>query len=110
MKAFRKQNPPAICFIDDEREERERFKANFAKEGRFEVGAGATLEEAVRNLGGRRPELFVLDMYWANPPPDKSELEKIHAAYQQLRVAIDNFDKVLRDNRQSITGGLTLAE
>ena len=50
-----------ICYVDDEKDEIRRFRKNM--ESYYIVAAGVSLNEAVAQLGGRRPDLFLLDLY-----------------------------------------------
>jgi DNA-binding NarL/FixJ family response regulator len=99
----------AICFVDDDPEEVRRFRANL--EQYFAIGAGSSLREAVADLpGGRKPDLFVLDLYFPEGALNTQEqLERLHSARRQFLAAQARFNSVLAALGQRPQGGLGLA-
>lgn len=102
---------PAICFIDDDREEIRRFRENLGHE--FIIGSGTSLSEAIdelRNQGRKRPDLFVLDLYFPEGGRNtEQELAELHSARQASLEAQARFNSVLGRLRQTSHGGLELA-
>ncbi|MCH7677089.1 response regulator [candidate division KSB1 bacterium] len=55
----------AICFVDDQEDERNRAEKFLGE--RFTFGTGSTLDEALKDLeskGASKPDLFLMDMYF----------------------------------------------
>jgi CheY-like chemotaxis protein len=102
----------AVCFVDDDPEEVRRFRENLGRQ--FVVGAGTTLEEALRDLrrGGRRtPDLFALDLYFPEGGANtEAQQEELHAAWQEVQAAQAKFRAVLERLGQSARGGRRLAK
>jgi CheY-like chemotaxis protein len=64
----------ALCFVDDDADEVRRFRGQLG--GTFLIGAGTSLPEAIERLkrqGRGEPDLFVLDMYFPEGPPNTAE-------------------------------------
>jgi CheY-like chemotaxis protein len=99
----------AICFVDDDPDEVRRFREDLGRH--FAIGAGSSLREAVADLkGGRKPDLFVLDLYFPEGPLNTQEqLERLHAARRQFLLAQARFNSVLAALGQRPQGGLGLA-
>ncbi len=90
-----KQKKKCICFVDDDPAEVSRFKKVFKK--LFTVGVGGDVDLALEDLkrsGGKRPNLFLLDMYFGphvkpeyrNPIADLDK--KIAIAEAELRALL----------------------
>jgi hypothetical protein len=111
-----------LCFVDDDRNELERFKRAIASDD-FIVGIGATIGEALNDLkvqGKRRffgicspsgPDLFVLDMYYPKEgTTSEAQLLKLGRAWDEFRVAETALKQVLGDLNQDFSGGRLLAK
>jgi DNA-binding NtrC family response regulator len=103
---------PSICFIDDSDHELRRFRENL--ESRFKIGTGRTLDDALANLrkqGYEEPDLFVLDMYFPEGPPNtEQQLTELHAAWTKYRTAHAEFMSTLGRLGQTTAGGEDLAD
>jgi hypothetical protein len=109
-----------LCFVDDDRNELERFKQAIASDELL-VGTGTTVGEALNNLKGQgkrrllgllppsRPDLFVLDMYYGGSSSDV-QLAKLDKAWDEFRAAEAVFKKTLAELGQSFSGGRALAQ
>jgi CheY-like chemotaxis protein len=101
----------AVCLIDDDPEELRRFRDNL--KDYFIIGTGTSLREAMDDLrkkGRRKPDLFLLDMYYpegSTSTPD--ELSTLAGARQEFLKAQATFLSVLASLRQSSRGGHRLA-
>jgi CheY-like chemotaxis protein len=83
----------AICIVDDEPEERERFKN--ALKDYFDVGIGSSPEEALEDLK-RKPDLYLLDLYESNTPVVRPEArEELQAARKRFLKALADFQRTL---------------
>lgn len=74
----------SICFVDDDREELRRFLECLGD--RYIIGAATSLDEAIGELRRRRarkPDLFVLDLYYG-PAMSDAMREAIGAVDQQI--------------------------
>ena len=101
----------ALCFIDDDPEEINRFRTSLSN--RFVIGAGADPETALedlRNQGRNKPNLFLVDMY----QPDVSantddEIKELHDAGEAFLKADAQYRSVLAKLRQTSNVGLQMA-
>jgi CheY-like chemotaxis protein len=74
----------SILYVDDDEAEIERFRKNLGD--RYIIGAGTTLEAAIRNLKDQRvtkPDLILLDLYFG-PDPEPAKRAEMLAADQEL--------------------------
>ncbi|MGA2625171.1 MAG: hypothetical protein ABSF91_15045 [Bacteroidota bacterium] len=105
------KKPKSICFVDDDPEEIRRFRENL--KARYCIGAGTSVSQALEDLkknGGRRPKLFLFDLYYPTGPLNtKTELEELAHARQEFLKAETKFKEVLCKLRQSSDGGFRLA-
>jgi DNA-binding NtrC family response regulator len=105
------KKPKSICFVDDDPEEVRRFRDNL--KARYRVGAGTSIDQAFEDLkknGGKRPKLFLFDLYYPTGPlSTKTELEELAHARQEFLKAEARFREVLCKLRQSSDGGFRLA-
>jgi hypothetical protein len=73
-----------ICFVDDDRLEIARLRS--ALGGYYDIGAGGTLDDALRDLESRfkarRPDLFLLDMYLGPSISDEERAKIAHSDYE----------------------------
>lgn len=103
---------PVVCFVDDDPEEIRRFRQAFGSQ--FQVACGTSLKAAmqeVRSLKAKRPDLFLLDMYFPEHGlPSESELKTLHSARADFLKAQSIFHGVLRELGQTHRGGLSLAQ
>jgi DNA-binding NarL/FixJ family response regulator len=101
----------ALCFVDDDAEEVRRFREQLRD--RYLIGAGSSLAEAVADLerqGRPWPDLFVLDMYFPEGPPNTpDELRELGEAWSRFLEAKAAFLQVLERLGQSARGGIALA-
>ena len=97
----------AICLIDDDPDEINRFRANLAP--RFIVGAGTSIASALEDLqanGREKPDLFLLDMYHPESQPSISNPQiRLNRARAKLLRAEAEFYRTLADLRQTAEGG-----
>jgi CheY-like chemotaxis protein len=100
-----------VCFVDDDPEEIRRFRRYL--EGRFLVGAGTSLPEALEDLrkqGRDAPDVFALDLYFPrgepNTPEERAELGRAWSRFLEARAELLG---VLGRLRQSPEGGFVLA-
>jgi hypothetical protein len=112
-----------LRFVDDDRNELERFKQAIASDELI-VGTGTTLGEALNDLkaqGKRRffsllppsrhVDLFVLDMYYpTGGSSSDAQLSKLGKAWDEFRAAEAVFKRVLAELGQDFSGGRTLAK
>ena len=99
-----------VCFVDDDNEEVRRFRKHMGD--RYIVGAGVTLDDALKELKGKRvdrPDLFLFDLYYG-PDTSQKERAEIAAADDQLCVAEEKFRQLLAAAKQSPEGGFKLAD
>jgi hypothetical protein len=66
-----------LCFIDDEDTELQLGRANLSEY--FHIGVGTTITKALSDLGRRKPDLFLLDMYYG-PQTSQEQRESIAKA------------------------------
>jgi len=101
----------ALCFVDDDADEVRRFREQLG--GTFLIGAATSLPDAVERLrrqGRGEPDLFVLDLYFPEGPPNTAEeLRELAGAWAHFLEAKAAFAGVLQRLRQSSQGGLALA-
>src|SRR5713226_8561654 len=101
----------AVCFVDDDPEEIQRFRCNLERE--FDIGSGTSLDEALNDLraqGRARPNLFLLDLYFPEGPRNtEEELQELARARQEFLRAQAAFLAVLGRLGQSARGGFSLA-
>jgi hypothetical protein len=94
---------PAICIVDDEAEEGERFKK--ALKNRFDIGVGASLELALRDLDPQErktPDLYLLDLYEPESPmPVEDARKKLQEARKKFLKAASVFQRVLGELGQT---------
>jgi hypothetical protein len=97
----------AICFIDDDPDEINRFRKNLVS--RFIVGAGTSIASAIADLrvsGRDRPDLFLLDMYYPESQPNIRDPHiSLNRARAKLLRAEAEFYNTLVDLRQTPEGG-----
>jgi len=100
----------AICFVDDDEEEIRRFRKYMGD--RYIIGAGRTLNDALKELQGqgrRKPDLFLLDLYYG--PSTKEDMRaRISDAYEKLSAEGMKLQVQLLQAGQSTKGGFQLAE
>ena len=103
--------PLAVCFVDDDRAELDRFKR--ALGSRFDIGIGTNIEEALGDLktrGRKKPDLFALDMYFPEHGANtESQLDELKNAWDSCRKAQAKLRQVLGKLGQSPNGGWKLA-
>jgi CheY-like chemotaxis protein len=106
------KQPRTLCFVDDSEDELRRFRENL--EPTFTIGTGRTLDAALADLqrqGHRKPDLFVLDMYFPegqlNTP---EELDELRDAWRAYRRAQAEFISTLARLGQTAAGGEDLAD
>jgi CheY-like chemotaxis protein len=101
----------SVCFVDDSDHELRRFRENL--KSRFNIGTGRTIDDALENLreqGYGEPDLFVLDMYFPEGPPNtEDELTKLRGAWTKYRTAQAEFMSTLHLLGQTTSGGEALA-
>ncbi|HTC94265.1 MAG TPA: hypothetical protein VK699_12565 [Terriglobales bacterium] len=95
-----------ICFVDDDPGELERFRDVMSD--RYIVGTGEVLEDALQNLGGRRPDFFLLDLVYGKAM-SQSVRNEISAADEELTQAEEKIRRLLCSAGQSADGGFDLA-
>ena len=101
----------SVCFVDDDKNELNRFVNYLQKD--FIIGIGTNPKEALASLnekGINRPDLWVLDMYF----PEERETSdngkrEINEEWHKFLDARDSFKNVLSKYGQSAHGGLKLA-
>jgi len=97
----------AICFVDDQEDERNRAEKFLGE--RFAFGTGYTLDEALKDLeskGASKPDLFLMDMYFPEGATDaQNPLKELNEARCQLLKAETRFYEVLARLRQTAEGG-----
>lgn len=102
----------SVCFVDDDHDELDRFKA--ALGNRFFVGVGTSLDEAIGDLPTEcagRVELFVLDMYFPTAGENSDEQRlKLGKAWDKFCNADRVLKNVLSELGQSFAGGRKLAQ
>ena len=105
------KSKPPLCFVDDGPDEIRRFKSTFGD--RFTIGAGQTLDDALRDLrsqGEDEPSLCVLDMYFPrNRMNTPEELASLSEARQRFLEAENEYRLTLARFEQSSDGGFQLA-
>jgi hypothetical protein len=77
-----------ICLVDDHLDEVTRFRKLLAK--RFVVGAGTSIDAALADLppGHKRPDLFLLDLYYSQQSADatsEAALRDARATFMRVR-------------------------
>jgi CheY-like chemotaxis protein len=101
----------SVCFVDDDPEELRRFRQLLGR--RFVVGGGTSLEAALADLrsqGLERPDVFALDLYFAEGAPStEAERAELARAWARFLEAKEELGATLARLRQSPTGGLALA-
>jgi hypothetical protein len=101
-----KRDKKLICYVDDDRDEIERFRKNMSR--RYEIAAGVSFEEAVSALSGRRPDLFLLDLYFGNKTTPLQR-QKILRADRRVTKAEIAIRKLMSEVDQQPEGGYRLA-
>ena len=102
----------SLCFVDDDPDELARFKQAMSAEYLVGVGTDPTraLDDLHRVQGGKRVDLWVLDMYYPRQGANtRDELDKLGRAWDAFRRAEIAFQRVLSDLGQNIDGGLKVA-
>ena len=111
-EAMMGKRKPSVCFVDDDPAELNRFRSNLGS--RFTIGVGRTLDDALaglRKAGPKKPDLFVLDLYFPQGPPNTpQELSELHEAWNKHNDAQAHLLSVLGKLRQTTDGGKALAE
>lgn len=100
----------SICFVDDDKDELRRFRESF--DDLFIIGTGVSLDAALDDLRRRRirkPDLFVLDLYYGPAMSDETR-QAIAAADQQILVKENEIRSLLLRAGQSPDAGFQLAE
>ena len=110
-----------ICFIDDDNDfEIPLFHEVFGSQ--FDVISGTTIKEVQKKLKRRKPELFVLDLYFPLGPKDDHAIQGLSQAFPQIvadggdmRKAYINYlfmadrlKQVLSAHKQGPKGGIDL--
>jgi hypothetical protein len=100
----------ALCFIDDDPDERARFKKYLKKY--YLIGVGNTFQQAEHDLrktyrGG--VDLFVLDMYFATEENTDTDRRDLDEKWEEFRIAERKFKTALTKIGQSVDGGRRLA-
>ena len=102
----------AVCFIDDDVHEIQRFKT--ALNQFFVIGAGQSSREALddlRSQGRKQPDLWLIDMYFPSGRlPTDAELKELHDAREEFLKAEDLFKSVLGRLGQTSKGGYDKAQ
>jgi hypothetical protein len=112
-----------LCFVDDDRDELDRFKRAIAGDD-FAVGIGTTIDEARNDLraqgkarlfgwlpASRHADLFVLDMYYpTGGVRTKAQLMTLERAWDDFRVAETTLKNRLAELGQEFAGGRRLAQ
>jgi hypothetical protein len=113
-----------ICFIDDQADEIQLFKDAYSE--RFEVIAKTNFDECQKEIVLRKwkkPDLFVLDLYFPRGKPDEATLKLLRTApvdfildQASIEKAVYNCERanarleaILQAYRQSPEGGLELS-
>jgi CheY-like chemotaxis protein len=100
----------SICFVDDDRDELRRFRESL--EGLFIIGTGVSLDAALDELRKRRvrkPDLFLLDLYYG--PAMSDEIRgAIAVADQEILTRENEIRALLLRAGQSPDAGFQLAE
>ena len=100
----------SICYVDDDREEVQRFREVLRE--RYIVGAGATLDEALEELRQqrvRKPDIFVLDLYYG-PEMQDAVRQQIAEIDDQIQALEQQIRALLTQAQQSTDGGFGLAQ
>lgn len=96
-----------VCFIDDEEDELSRTERALSQHQHIVMVTGKDLDTAVAKLG-RKPHLFLLDMYYG-PKTKDEDRARVADAWQRLYRLQCEFYDLLRSLKQSSKGGLDLA-
>ena len=94
-----------ICYVDDDPAEIKRFKSAF--QGRYVVGAGVTLDDAMKDLASK-PDLFLLDLYYG-PAISREQRKKIADADDEISAAEERLRILLLEADLSPEKGFDLA-
>jgi hypothetical protein len=99
----------AICFVDDDMEERERFRSGMAD--RYVVGVGPVLDDALEELRkiGRRPNFFLPDLVYGKTV-SRAVQNHITAADDEFSRAEDQVRRLLELAEQSAEKGFDRAD
>src|SRR5258708_4061741 len=100
----------SIGYVDDDRDEIGRFLAHMGQ--RFIIGAGVTVDEAMKALeekGIAKPDLFLLDLYYG-PQTNATQRQQIEIVDRELSVAEARVRDLLVKAGQSPRGGQDLEE
>jgi hypothetical protein len=100
----------ALCFVDDDPDERARFKKYLHKY--YFIGVGNNFPQAERDLkkthkGG--VDLFVLDMYFPTKENTDAERRELDKKWEEFCSAENELTTALQKMGQSVKGGSNLA-
>jgi CheY-like chemotaxis protein len=101
----------ALCFVDDDPDELSRFKKYLGRY--YSIGIGTTFARAVNDLKktyNRKPDLFVLDMYFPMGANTDAERGKLDQTWEKFVAAENELKGVLASMQQTSKGGRSLAE
>jgi CheY-like chemotaxis protein len=102
---------PAVCFVDDDPAEIQRFRN--ALKDRFMIGVGQDADAALADLkksGCKKPDLFLVDLYFPDTGTlPQSALEELHRARGVYLKAEKKFRALLARQGQSSEGGFRIA-
>jgi hypothetical protein len=93
----------AVCFVDDDPDELARFKKCFGSS--YFVGVGKNFQRAVNDLRRtytRKPDLFVLDMYFPTKVNTDTERDNLNQKWENFCVANNELRTVLASMEQTI--------
>jgi CheY-like chemotaxis protein len=100
----------SVCFVDDDQDEIRRFRDCMGD--RYIVGAGVTLDQAIKELRENRvpkPDLVLLDLYYGKLTDDETRAE-LMAADEELSKMETKVRALLLKAGQSPEQGFELAE
>ncbi len=105
-----KSRKPIVCFIDDDKNELERFQA--AMEQDFICIIGDGYSDIIQQLQERKlkPDLWVLDLFFpiGGHVNTSEELSEMNDRYAVLEKAVQDFRAFLKNIRQGPEGGIEL--
>src|SRR5262245_34111256 len=91
-----------ICYVDDNRDELARFRRFMADQ--YEIASGVNLDEALRELGGRRPDLFLLDLYFGTNTSDEQRAAILAADQEEARAEFNVLQLMIKYGQRSDEG------
>jgi hypothetical protein len=100
----------ALCFIDDDPDERSRFKKYLQKY--YFIGVGNTFQQAEHDLQKThdgKVDLFVLDMYFPTKENTYADRKELHKKWEEFCIAENALKTVLTKMGQTLNGGRKLA-